>query len=187
MRGENERVSYAAFPDRLKMTNAASRRSALIASLILSLVWGANWIVMKTVLAYIGPLTFSAIRYVAGTMVLFLFLIVTRESLVPTPWEPTLLIGLTQTAGFQAFVQLSLITGGAGKMALIAYTMPFWVIPLAWIVLGDKPSARQWGYIVLAAVGDVDGVGAAAMRKMTTSKATSISRNRKSWRPIRTG
>jgi drug/metabolite transporter (DMT)-like permease len=150
---ENERVSYAAFTHRLKMTNIAGRRSALIALLILSLVWGANWIVMKTVLAYIGPITFSAIRYVAGTMVLFLFLIVSRESLAPTPWKPTLLIGLTQTAGFQAFVQLSLITGGAGKMALIAYTMPFWVIPFAWVLLRDKPNGRQWACIVLAAAG----------------------------------
>lgn len=135
------------------MFNTQDRRGALLALLVLSLVWGSNWIVMKSVLAYIGPITFSAWRYVAGTLVLFLVLAVTRESLAPTPWKPTLLIGLTQTAGFQALVQLSLITGGAGKMALIAYTMPFWVIPLAWMLLGDKPSGRQWACIVLAAAG----------------------------------
>jgi drug/metabolite transporter (DMT)-like permease len=135
------------------MRNFSGRHGAVIALLVLSLVWGSNWIIMKSVLAYIGPITFSAWRYVAGTAVLFLVLVVSRESLAPTPWKPTLLIGLTQTAGFQALVQLSLITGGAGKMALIAYTMPFWVIPFAWILLGDRPSGRQWACIVLAAVG----------------------------------
>ena len=135
------------------MRNLSGRHSAVIALLVLSLVWGSNWIIMKSVLAYIGPITFSAWRYVAGTVVLFLVLVVSRESLAPTPWKPTLLIGLTQTTGFQALVQLSLMTGGAGKMALIAYTMPFWVIPLAWILLGDKPSGRQWACIVLAAAG----------------------------------
>src|ERR1700710_2670825 len=117
------------------MVNTTARRGAVIALVILSLVWGANWIVMKSVLVYIGPISFSALRYVLGTLVLFLVLIVRRESLAPTPWLPTVLIGLSQTAGFQTLVQLSLVTGGAGKMALIAYTMPFWVIPLAWIFL----------------------------------------------------
>ncbi len=133
--------------------NLSGRRAAVLALIVLSLVWGSNWIVMKTVLGYIGPMTFSAIRYALGTVVLFIVLIVRRESLAPTPWLPTLLIGLTQTAGFQAFVQLSLVSGGAGKMALIAYTMPFWVIPLAWVLLDERPSLRQWIFIVLAALG----------------------------------
>ncbi len=135
------------------MPDHSGRRAALIALAILSLVWGSNWIVMKLVLGYIGPITFSALRYVSGTAVLFAVLMVRGESLAPTPWKPTLLIGLTQTAGFQGLVQLSLVAGGAGKMALIAYTMPFWVIPLAWLLLGERPNSRQWVCIALAACG----------------------------------
>lgn len=135
------------------MSNDAARRSALIALAILSLVWGFNWIVMKAVLAYVGPLTFSAMRYVFGTAVLFAVLALRGENLAPTPWRDTLLIGLAQTTGFQVLVQLALISGGAGKTALLAYTMPFWVIPLAWALLGDRPSARQWAYIAVAAAG----------------------------------
>jgi drug/metabolite transporter (DMT)-like permease len=131
----------------------AEQRSALLALAILSLIWGFNWIVMKTVLVYVGPLTFSALRYVFGTAVLFLVLYLRGEILTPTPWRDTLLIGLAQTTGFQILVQFALITGGAGKTALLAYTMPFWVIPLAWAVLGDRPSARQWLWIGLAALG----------------------------------
>lgn len=135
------------------MTDSASRRSALIALAILSLVWGFNWIVMKVVLAYIGPLTFSALRYVFGTAVLFAVLALRGENLAPTPWRATLLIGLAQTAGFQILVQLALVAGGAGKTALLAYTMPFWVIPLAWWLLDDRPTIRQWLFIGLAAAG----------------------------------
>ncbi len=135
------------------MNNDAAHRSALIALGILSLVWGFNWIVMKAVLAFVGPLTFSAMRYVFGTAVLFAVLVLRGENLAPTPWRDTLLIGLAQTAGFQVMVQLALIAGGAGKTALLAYTMPFWVIPLAWALLGDRPSARQWMCIALAAAG----------------------------------
>jgi drug/metabolite transporter (DMT)-like permease len=135
------------------MTDTASRRGALIALAILSLIWGFNWIVMKSVLVYIGPLTFSALRYVFGTAVLFLVLGLRGESLAPTPWRDTVLIGLAQTTGFQILVQLALVAGGAGKTALLAYTMPFWVIPLAWLLLGDRPGGRQWICIGVAASG----------------------------------
>ncbi len=135
------------------MEEATSRRSAVIALVALSLIWGINWSVMKSVLQYVGPMTFSAYRYIAATIILFIVLIIRRESLAPTQFWPTLWIGLMQTAGFQAFVQWSLIGGGAGKMALIAYTMPFWVIGLAWLLLGEKPAARQWLFIALAACG----------------------------------
>jgi drug/metabolite transporter (DMT)-like permease len=135
------------------MTDTASRRSALIALAILSLIWGFNWIVMKSVLIYVGPLTFSALRYVFGTAVLFLVLRLRGEALAPTPWRDTILIGVAQTLGFQIAVQLALVAGGAGKTALLAYTMPFWVIPLAWWLLGERPGVRQWLCIGLAAAG----------------------------------
>ena len=131
----------------------AHRRGALIALGVLSVIWGANWIVMKSVLAYVGPLTFSALRYVFGTLVLFLVLRLRGESLAPPPWRDTLLIGLAQTTGFQILVQFALLNGGAGKTALLAYTMPFWVIPLAWMMFGDRPDRRQWTCIVFAACG----------------------------------
>jgi drug/metabolite transporter (DMT)-like permease len=138
---------------RSPMSQATARRGAIIALGLLSVIWGFNWIVMKTVLVYVGPLTFSAMRYVFGTAVLFLVLALRRESLAPTPWRDTLLIGLTQTTGFQLLVQIALLTGGAGKTALLAYTMPFWVIPLAWLVLGERPALRQWLFIGIAALG----------------------------------
>jgi drug/metabolite transporter (DMT)-like permease len=137
------------------MTDSASRRSALIALAITSLIWSYNWVVMKSVLVYIGPLTFSALRYVLGTAVLFLLLRLRGESMAPTPWRDTILIGLAQTTGFQALVQLALVAGGAGKTALLAYTMPFWVIPFSWLLLGDRPGARQWVCIGLAVTGFV--------------------------------
>ncbi|HZP66737.1 MAG TPA: EamA family transporter [Rudaea sp.] len=135
------------------MNDAASRRSALLALAVLSLIWSYNWIVMKAVLAYAGPLTFSALRYVFGSAVLFALLALRRESMAPTPWRDTFVIGLAQTTGFQALVQLALVAGGAGKTALLAYTMPFWVIPLTWVVLGDRPTPRQWACIGVAAAG----------------------------------
>ncbi|HEX6834003.1 MAG TPA: EamA family transporter [Rudaea sp.] len=135
------------------MNETAARRQALVALAAMSLIWSYNWIVMKAALHYVGPFGFSAMRSVFGAVLLFLLLALRRESLAPTPWRDTIFIGLAQTTGFQILVQLALVGGGAGKTALLAYTMPFWVIAFAWLLLGDRPSRRQWACLALAAMG----------------------------------
>lgn len=135
------------------MTAATARRPALIALALMSLIWSFNWIVMKRVLHFIGPLDFCALRTLFGTAMLFVLLRLRGESLAPTPWRDTVLIGLAQTTAFQLLVQMSLVGGGAGKMALLAYTMPFWVIAFAWILLGERPARRQWLFLGVAAAG----------------------------------
>lgn len=135
------------------MNPAASRRGALIALGVLTLVWSYNWIVMKQVLAWAGPFHFAALRAVLATLVLFAVVALRGESLAPTPWRETALIGLAQTTGFQSLVQWALVDGGAGKTALLAYTMPFWVLLLARVLLGERPTRWQWGCVAVAALG----------------------------------
>ena len=36
------------------------------------------------------------------------------------------------------------MAGGAGKTAVLVYTMPLWAIPLAWWVLGERVRGLQW-------------------------------------------
>jgi drug/metabolite transporter (DMT)-like permease len=135
------------------MSVSADRRGALLVLLLPILVWSYNWIVMKQVLAWIGPFDFSALRFAIGVLVLFALMIVRGESLAPPPLGPVVLIGLTQTAGFQALVQWALVDGAAGRTALLAYTMPFWMVALAWWLLGDRPGPRQWLSLGIAALG----------------------------------
>lgn len=130
-----------------------ARRGALLVLLLPVAIWSYNWVVMKRVLAWIGPFDFSALRFVFGVLVLIALMLARHRSWRPPPLAPTVLIGLAQTAGFQALVQWALVDGGAGRTALLAYTMPFWVVPLAWWLLGDRPGPRQWLGIALAALG----------------------------------
>ena len=135
------------------MNEASSRRQALLALGLMSLIWSLNWIVMKRAMQYIGPFDFSALRTAAGTTLLFALLWWRGESLAPPPLRDSILIGVAQTGAFQLLVQLSLVEGGAGKMALLAYTMPFWVIAFAWMLLGERPGPRQWACFGLAGAG----------------------------------
>ena len=134
-------------------SSLSSHRGALLALGVTVLIWAYSWVVMKQAMAYAGPLDFAALRYLLGAGVLFVALLLSGKSLRPPPLLPTVLIGLCQTAAFQGLEQWALIDGGAGHVALLAYTMPFWAVLLAWLVLGDKPTVRHWLGLTLAAVG----------------------------------
>lgn len=135
------------------MSGSTSRRSALIALVLLMLVWGYNWVVMKEVLNYSGPIHFVAWRAALACIVLFAILLVKGESLRPPPIVPTMLIGISQIGLFAILIQMALVSGGAGKTALLTYTMPFWVVILARFALAEHMSSRQWLFIGLAAIG----------------------------------
>ncbi|OOG62930.1 EamA family transporter [Rhodanobacter sp. B04] len=132
---------------------SSPRRSAVPALLVTILIWAYSWVVMKQVLAHAGPFDFAALRYLLGAAVLFAALLVSRQSMQPPPLLPTILIGLCQTAAFQGLEQWALLDGGAGHVALLAYTMPFWAVLLAWLLLGDRPTRRHWLGLALAALG----------------------------------
>lgn len=131
----------------------ASPRGAQLALLATILLWAYSWVVMKQVLAFAGPFDFAALRYLLGAAVLFAALALSRQPLKPPPLLPTVLIGLCQTAAFQGLEQWALVSGGAGHVALLAYTMPFWAVLLAWAILHERPTRRHWLGVALAALG----------------------------------
>ena len=103
---------------------------AILALVVLSLIWGYNWVVMKQVIQYVDPFDFAAIRTLLGAMVLFLVLILTRRPMKIVALRQVVVLGLLQTGAFTALIQWALVAGGAGKTAVLVYTMPFWTIPL---------------------------------------------------------
>lgn len=130
-----------------------SRRNALVALILLTLIWSYNWIVMKQALRYCGPFEFTALRSVFGTVVVFALLMLRRASPAPPPLLPTILIGLVQAMGFPLLVQWALVEGGAGKTALLAYTMPFWLVIVSWLLWSERPSLRLWLGLGIAGAG----------------------------------
>jgi drug/metabolite transporter (DMT)-like permease len=134
-------------------TARRNERLALLALAGMALVWGYNWVVMKKALAYVGPFDFSALRNVFGAAALFLVLKVLRRPMRIQAWPRVALLGLLQTAFFSALIQLALLQGGAGKTSILVYTMPFWIIPLAWVTFGERIRGLQWLALALAAAG----------------------------------
>ncbi|GAB4169951.1 MAG: DMT family transporter [Rhodocyclaceae bacterium] len=123
------------------------------AVLAFSLIWGYNWVIMKRALAFAGPFEFAALRHAFGTLALFAVMRIAGRSLRPPAPGRTALLGLLQTGLFGALVMAALATGGAGRSAVLTYTMPFWTLLIARLALGERIPRRRWPAVLAAVAG----------------------------------
>ena len=128
---------------------------AFAALFLLTLIWGYNWVVMKTAVQYASPFQFAALRTFLGAIMLFLVLVLTKRPLALKEFPTMLALGLLQTCGFTGLLIWALVSGGAGKTAVLSYTMPFWVMLFAWPMLGEKVQGWQWLAVIFALFGIV--------------------------------
>ena len=116
----------------------------VLALAAISCIWGFTWVVAKVALTYAPPFAIAAERCVGGAVALVLMLKLSRRRLkVVAPWQ-MLAIALTQVTGFMVFQTWSLVESGAGKAAVLIFTMPIWTLLLARIVLGERIRGMQW-------------------------------------------
>ena len=123
------------------------------ALVLLALIWGYNWVVMKKSLQYMGPFDFNALRMALGGVILLFFMLLSRISLRPRDIPLTILLGLVQTAAGTGFIIWALVSGGAGKTAILVYTMPFWILLFAWPILSEKIRGLNWLPVIMAFAG----------------------------------
>ncbi len=108
---------------------------------------------MKEGLRFCGPFVFASLRAIFATICLFTLLLWRRRDLRPREMALTIAIGLLSTTGGMGIPLWSLVSGGAGKTAVLLYTMPFWALILAWPVLGEKIRDFEWLAIAVALAG----------------------------------
>jgi drug/metabolite transporter (DMT)-like permease len=125
-------------------------KAPVAALLLLALIWGYAWVVMKIALRYCDPWTFSALRSSLGAGALLLLLPLSGRSLRPRAVGPTVVLGLLQTTAFVGLMTWALSSGGAGRTSILTYTMPFWLLVLARVFLREKIRGLQWAAVGLA-------------------------------------
>ncbi|GAC1539343.1 MAG: DMT family transporter [Candidatus Velthaea sp.] len=133
----------------MKRSNAA----AVVAVIVLAMIWGYNWVVIKVATHDADAFSVSALRGIFGAVCLFAALMLTRRPLTSPPVGPVIVLGLLQTSIFSIFQTLAVASGGAGKTSVLVYTMPFWTALLAWPFLGERIKRNGWLALTLAALG----------------------------------
>jgi drug/metabolite transporter (DMT)-like permease len=126
---------------------------AVLALFLLSLIWGYSWIVMKVALRYAGPFDLAALRSLFGAACLFLLLLFSGQPVRPVRNVELFWLGVLQTAGYLILCTMALVEGGAGRTAVLVFTMPFWTVLFAWPLLGERVRGLQWLALALAILG----------------------------------
>jgi drug/metabolite transporter (DMT)-like permease len=126
------------------MTSPPTRWLPPLLLAILTFIWGYSWVIAKQALAYVSPFMLAAHRSVLAALALLIAAKLMGKSLKLIAPREMLFIGLMQIAGFTALSNWALVAGGAGKTAVLAFTMPIWTLLLAWPLLGERVRGQQW-------------------------------------------
>ena len=136
-----------------RTTSGTTSGKPFLALAVMTIIWGYNWVIMKEALSFCDPFVFAAFRVVPAAICLFGILLWTKKDWLPRQVVWTILLGLLSTTLGLGLPMWSLVSGGAGKTAILLYTMPFWVILMAWPILGEKIRGFEWLAVILAFTG----------------------------------
>jgi drug/metabolite transporter (DMT)-like permease len=123
---------------------------------VLGLIWGITWPVMKIALNEIPPLTMRGAAAVLGAVTYYALCVAMRRSLrIPSlkVWGHVLIAALLNIVAFSLFSAFAQIAATTSRVAILAYTMPIWSVLLAWPFLGERPSRVQATALLLCATG----------------------------------
>jgi len=143
------------------MTSSPRLRANLLL-LLTAVVWGFAFVAQRSGMAFVGPFTFNAVRFLIGGLMLVPLMIVmdrrTTESgrpLVPLRDRNLLmggvLVGLV-LFGAATLQQMGVALTTAGKAGFIT-SLYVVLVPLLGLALGHRSSAAVWLGAVLAAAG----------------------------------
>ena len=128
---------------------------AVVPILLLTVVWGCNWPVLKIGVSEIAPLTFRALTLPVAAMGMFLVTRLSGESVrIPRAWwGKVATLAFLNIAGWNGFVLFGVQQLPAGRSAIIAYTMPIWATLIAMVVLNEPLNRRKIVGLLLGMVG----------------------------------
>lgn len=123
---------------------------------VLALLWGLNWPMMKISLREVSPLWFRALTMSGGTLALIAYFAWRGVALGVTRRQALNLAGLAlpNIIGWHLCSIIGLTLLPAGRAAILAFTMPVWVVLLSVLLFGERMSLRSW-LAVVAAIGAV--------------------------------
>jgi len=123
-----------------KKSAITSNKSPYFLLILVILFWGVNWPIMKMGVQHMPPLWFATTRILLGSLFLFGVLIIQRRCILPkkSDWKILITITIFQIALPTALIHSGLKFLGAGRSAVLVFTMPLWVAPLAYFFLKEK-------------------------------------------------
>ena len=131
-----------------------SARAAL-PILVLTLVWGCNWPVLKMGVTELAPLTFRSLTLPLAALGMLIVARVSGDRIrVPRRlWPRLLVLAMLNIGAWNGLVLFGVQQLPAGRSAILAYTMPIWATMIATVVLHEPLSRRKLLGLALGVAG----------------------------------
>ncbi|WP_137895243.1 DMT family transporter [Ramlibacter sp. 2FC] len=133
----------------------ALSRQQLTTLVLLTLVWGINWPIMKLGVTDFPPLSFRTLSLWLGLPVLGAAMAWMRVpfQLPREHWRELLRLALFNMFVWHALMIIALKSLSSGRAAILGYTMPIFSALLGALCFGDRLRPRGWGGVGAAALG----------------------------------
>jgi drug/metabolite transporter (DMT)-like permease len=125
--------------------------------ILLILIWGVGWPMMAIGLPYCPPIWYSTIRLGLAAVMMFIIMGLAGQLVMPDKKDLPLVlsIGLLQIGLFVMLITLGLEYVSPGRSAIIAYTSPIFVAPIAVLFFHEKLTTFKIIGLVLGLIGIV--------------------------------
>lgn len=132
-----------------------SRTAAILLLVVLTLIWGVHWVVVKVGVTYMPPLGYATLRLASGLATVVVILgIQGRLRLPPREDLPIILsVGLGQIAAGILVINLVILVVGAGRSSVLQFTMPLWVAILGAVFFRIRPKRNEAIGLALGIIG----------------------------------
>jgi len=130
-------------------------RQQLVTLIVLTLVWGVNWPVMKLGVTTFPPLTFRALSIMLGVPVLALALVLLKVPFaVPRRHWPELgKLTVSNMIIWHVCIILALRSLSSGRAAILGYTMPIFSAVIGALLFSAVLTRRAWLGVGAAGIG----------------------------------
>ena len=125
--------------------------------LVLALIWGVNFSVIKVALGELHPLAFNALRFPIASLVLLVLVRASGRLRLPdrADWPRIAVLGLLGNVVYQMLFIYGIDRTTAGNASLLLATTPIWTLLLTVVSGHERPSPLVW----LGVVGTAAGMG----------------------------
>jgi len=123
--------------------------------LVLAIIWGCNWPVMKMGVTEFAPLTFRALTLPFAALGMLAIAKAGGHSVaVPRAlWGKIAVLALLNVSAWNGLVMFGVQQLPAGRSSIIAFTMPLWSVLFSLALLNEPLSRRKIAGIVFGMVG----------------------------------
>jgi drug/metabolite transporter (DMT)-like permease len=133
-------------PEPVKQPVGLGDVRARLMLVLLCVIWGTSWPIMKIALDGIPPVSMRAMSTALAALTLYLICRVGGRTLrLPNAkaFAHVVVASLLNIVFFTLLIAFGQLAAATSRVAILAYTVPIWSLVLAWPFLGERPGPMQ--------------------------------------------